>query len=155
MKKIIKSNSLATRYPDLAQQWHPTKNGGLTPYNVTAGSNKKVWWKCKRGHEWERPIPGRVYGYHDCPICKKEDSRKQKAGIRKKPSAKLSGCLTLTSGNNHKIKYDLSSKEYTFFINNKKRFSDRYFSNVHKYVLKNGLDRKTLPNGQADSYDWK
>ncbi len=37
-------NDLASSYPDIASQWHPTKNGSLTPENVTCASSKKVWW---------------------------------------------------------------------------------------------------------------
>ena len=38
------TKSLAETHPDLAAQWHPTKNGELTPYDVTAGTDKSVWW---------------------------------------------------------------------------------------------------------------
>ncbi|SFM40524.1 hypothetical protein SAMN04488573_1471, partial [Bacillus sp. 5mfcol3.1] len=31
-------NSLAIRNPKLAKQWHETKNGTLTPFQVTVGS---------------------------------------------------------------------------------------------------------------------
>ncbi|HHY2675850.1 TPA: zinc-ribbon domain-containing protein [Bacillus toyonensis] len=34
-------NSLAIRNPELAKQWHKTKNGKLTPFHVTVGSNKE------------------------------------------------------------------------------------------------------------------
>lgn len=37
-------NDLKTLYPELAQEWHPVKNGKLTPSNITAGSSKLVWW---------------------------------------------------------------------------------------------------------------
>ena len=37
-------NDLATINPELATQWHPTKNGDLKPTQVTVGSQKKVWW---------------------------------------------------------------------------------------------------------------
>ena len=37
-------NDLASKLPELAKQWHPTKNGNLTPADVTCGSNKEVWW---------------------------------------------------------------------------------------------------------------
>ena len=37
-------NDLATINPELAAQWHPTKNGDLKPTQITAGSQKKVWW---------------------------------------------------------------------------------------------------------------
>ena len=36
--------SLEEYAPDLAKQWHPTKNGDLKPMDVTYGSKKKVWW---------------------------------------------------------------------------------------------------------------
>ena len=37
-------NDLATINPELAAQWHPTKNGDLKPTQVTANTDKKVWW---------------------------------------------------------------------------------------------------------------
>ena len=37
-------NDLATLYPDIAAQWDEEKNGALHPSNVTAGSNRRVWW---------------------------------------------------------------------------------------------------------------
>ncbi len=69
-KKTVKSNSLATLNPELAKEWHPTKNGNLTPDNVTCGSHKKVWWKCPKGedHEWEALIKSRNRG-NGCPVC--------------------------------------------------------------------------------------
>lgn len=43
--KILKGyNDLQTVNPELAKQWHPTKNGNLKPADVTAYSRKKVWW---------------------------------------------------------------------------------------------------------------
>ena len=41
---MSKKLTLAEEYPELAMQWHPTKNEGLTPEMVTCGSKKKVWW---------------------------------------------------------------------------------------------------------------
>jgi hypothetical protein len=67
-KKVSLSNCLATKNPDLAKQWHPTKNGDLTPYNVTCGSNKKVWWLCNEDHEWKVKISNRNNG-NGCPYC--------------------------------------------------------------------------------------
>ncbi|MCH7599227.1 MAG: zinc-ribbon domain-containing protein [Myxococcales bacterium] len=42
------TNSLRSLFPKLAQEWHPTKNGELTPSDVVAGSHSKAWWKCIR-----------------------------------------------------------------------------------------------------------
>ena len=45
-KKVLKDfNDLQTMNPELARQWHPTKNGNLKPTQVTANSSKKIWWK--------------------------------------------------------------------------------------------------------------
>ena len=57
-KKIVKSNCLSTLVPELAKQWHPTKNGNLKANEFARFSNKKVWWKCDKGedHEWESII---------------------------------------------------------------------------------------------------
>ena len=68
-KVVVLSNCLATTHPPLALEWHPSKNGSLTPYDVTAGSGKKVWWKCPKAHdhEWIAKIAERKrYG---CPVC--------------------------------------------------------------------------------------
>lgn len=61
-------NDLATKNPEVIALWHPSKNGDLTPAQVTSRSNKKVWWKCEKGHEWEAAISG-VSGGSRCPIC--------------------------------------------------------------------------------------
>jgi len=61
-------NDLTTASPDTAKQWHPTRNGDLTPDRVTAGSGKKVWWRCELGHEWEATISSRTSGGNGCPV---------------------------------------------------------------------------------------
>ena len=69
-KKVVESNSLATTNPDLAKEWHPTKNKNLTPSDVTEKGSKKVWWKCDKGddHEWQSTLLNRANG-NGCPIC--------------------------------------------------------------------------------------
>lgn len=64
----IKEQSLAKNYPELAKEWHPAKNGKLKPELVSYGSDKKVWWRCDKGHEWEAVISSRVSGV-GCPFC--------------------------------------------------------------------------------------
>ena len=69
-KSGLDSLSLLARSPDLAAQWHPTKNGDLTADDVLAGTNKKCWWKCDQGpdHEWESTPANRKRGDR-CPFC--------------------------------------------------------------------------------------
>lgn len=59
---------LASRFPDLAREWHPTKNLPLTPDQVLPGSEKKVWWRCSLGHAWRATIHSRTDGC-GCPVC--------------------------------------------------------------------------------------
>lgn len=68
--KVAKSTSLGTLNPELAKEWHPTKNGNLTPIDVSPGSGRKVWWKCNKGddHEWQAYVNNRSKG-SGCPIC--------------------------------------------------------------------------------------
>ena len=61
-------NDLNTVHPELAQQWHPTCNGTLTPRQVLPGSHRKVWWLCSKGHTWQAEVAARVSG-NGCPIC--------------------------------------------------------------------------------------
>lgn len=61
-------NDLATTNPDLAKEWHPQKNVNISPYKVTKGSSKKVWWLCINGHEWQASIASRASG-RGCPFC--------------------------------------------------------------------------------------
>lgn len=65
------ANILAVKYPDVAKEWHPTKNNGLTPYDRTYASNKKAWWKCSNDpeHEWEAIISNRTRKRYGCPHC--------------------------------------------------------------------------------------
>ena len=68
--KVARSTSLANLKPEIAEQWHPTKNGELSPFNFSTGSGRKIWWKCNKGddHEWQASIDKRVSG-RNCPIC--------------------------------------------------------------------------------------
>ncbi len=70
--KIIEGyNDLASTFPEVAAEWHPTKNGNLTAKDVVSKANKKVWWQCSLcGHEWEAVIARRANG-HGCPKCAK------------------------------------------------------------------------------------
>ena len=69
---VCKENCLQTIAPLIAAEWHPELNGELTPRDVVAKSDKKVWWKCPNGddHEWFIQ-PGKRLGVDKtgCPYC--------------------------------------------------------------------------------------
>ena len=71
-KVLAGFNDLAIKYPDVAKEWHPTKNGSLTPCEVSASSKKKAWWICSKGHEWQAVIGSRTDLRAGCPICNQE-----------------------------------------------------------------------------------
>ena len=61
-KRASEDDNLSIKYPDVASQWHPTKNKDMKPENFRPKSYKKIWWLCKRGHEWEAMISNRTRG---------------------------------------------------------------------------------------------
>lgn len=62
---VAGENDLATLRPEVAAQWDFEANAPLTPSEVSAGSGKRVFWKCKEGHSWQVSINQR----RGCPYC--------------------------------------------------------------------------------------
>jgi hypothetical protein len=87
-KNSYKEYNLLTILPDIARQWHPTKNGPLEPEDVTPRSQKYVWWVCPKGHEWRTKISYR--NSSSCPYCKgRYPSREYNLSIKYPEIAKL------------------------------------------------------------------
>ncbi|MFI3171958.1 MAG: zinc-ribbon domain-containing protein [Eubacteriales bacterium] len=61
-------NDLQTVNPELSLEWNYEQNNPLRPSDFTGKSRKKVWWKCKNGHEWQANISDRARG-NGCPYC--------------------------------------------------------------------------------------
>ena len=80
--KVNYKNSLATLYPDLAIQFHTTKNGNWNPDNVSSEKNSnhkenhKFWWNCSKGDDHifqsniRLQIYAKKYSRNQCPMCK-------------------------------------------------------------------------------------
>ncbi len=72
---ILQKMSFGEKFPDIAKQWHPTKNGTLTPYDVISSSRTKVWWLCPNScsygciHEWEMTPRARTIDKKGCHYC--------------------------------------------------------------------------------------
>ena len=67
-------NDLATTNPDVVAEWSE-RNLPLLPTMVMANTNRKAWWKCSKGHEWNALIPTRTGGSR-CPFCSNMKIRK-------------------------------------------------------------------------------
>lgn len=66
---ISGENDLLALFPNLAEEWNAERNGGLKPDNVTPYSNKKVWWRCALGYEWQAVIAAGVAENSAGPYC--------------------------------------------------------------------------------------
>ena len=113
-KKVISGeNDLATVFPQLAAQWDAEKNGSLTPEAVSPNSNRRVWWKCEKGHAYCAVIAHRAQSGSGCPYC---TNRKVLAGfndlatlepaVAKEWHPTLNGALTpemVTAGSHRKV----------------------------------------------------
>lgn len=63
-------NSLQTKYPQIAKEWHPTKNAPLTPSSVDYGSGISVYWICSKcGFEYKSTLNSRTCKGNGCPAC--------------------------------------------------------------------------------------
>lgn len=62
------NGSLSHIDPELAKEWNYARNA-LGPDVFMAGSCEKVWWICKKGHEWKATIDSRHGRGTNCPYC--------------------------------------------------------------------------------------
>lgn len=68
-KKPETQDSLLIRDPSLASEWD-SRNYPYLPGDVHAGSPRKAWWSCSKGHTWFSSIRERVRRKAGCPFCK-------------------------------------------------------------------------------------
>ena len=63
MSSFLKDNN------KLVKEWNYEKNKDIDINKITLGSNKKVWWICDKGHEWQAVIASRTLNNSGCPYC--------------------------------------------------------------------------------------
>ncbi len=77
-KKWCSCESLEVKNPKIAKEWHPTKNGKITPKDIKFTSREKFWWLCSletsckfHPHEWEAIPEARTKKVKPtgCPFC--------------------------------------------------------------------------------------
>ena len=75
VEKVTKENNLLKKSPNIAKEWHPTKNGELLPEQFVPGTHKKVWWLCPQKHSYEAGIQHRTKKIPTgCPHCSNQSS---------------------------------------------------------------------------------
>ena len=59
---------IAQKREQLLAEWDYSKNDNV-PSDVSYASNKKAYWKCEKGHQWEAIIANRSIRERGCPYC--------------------------------------------------------------------------------------
>jgi hypothetical protein len=121
---------LTKTHPKLAKEAH-----GWDPTSITAGSGKKVKWKCPKGHIYESVVVSRTGLNTNCPIC---SGRQVLAGFN--DIASLFPKLA-------KEAFGWSPKEFTPGSNFKKEWK---CSKGHRWVAV--ISQRTRKNGSGCPY---
>ena len=66
---VVAEKSLAITNPSVAAEWHPKRNGEITPAQVGADHVMNAWWLCPNGHEYQATVRSRARGSRSCPTC--------------------------------------------------------------------------------------
>ena len=73
--------SIAAKRPDLLLEWDATRNIGLDPSTLAAGSERAAWWRCSLpgcSNQWQTAVRDRTRQPAGCPAC-----RHKRAGERR------------------------------------------------------------------------
>lgn len=81
-KTAFHERTLAAKSPLIAATWHPTKNGPITPHDVTFRSRYRAWWQCPvhAEHIWDTTVHDRHRS--GCPYCAGYRARQTTPRIR-------------------------------------------------------------------------
>jgi hypothetical protein len=73
-RRVSTTNNLARRSPWIAAEWHPEKNGRVSPHDVVVTSSRIAWWRCSQRpeHEWRAGVRDRTRGQTTCPYCQRK-----------------------------------------------------------------------------------
>ena len=162
-------NDIATTNPELAAQWHPTKNGDLKPTQVTAGSQRKVWWLYPYDDpntgkhsvfEWQATIYNRNNGT-DCPyltMYKGEEYIKQYLQENNTVYYTQQKFSDLSGINNGKLSYDFAipdakSRFILIEYNGIQHYeSDEFFGGEEQFKKQQEHDRRKREYAKQHGY---
>ena len=118
-----KGMTLAECNPNLASEWHPWRNGSITPSDVTTGSNVKYWWKCEAAedHEWQATVRMRLRANTGCPCCANRKVSVTNSFATQKPKAAALWHPTRNAPLTPKDVIAGTSKNYWFLMKRRSR----------------------------------
>ncbi len=64
----LETSSLAAVAPNVAAEWHATKNA-IAPSEIPADHVMNAWWVCPNGHEYQATVRARTASNRKCPTC--------------------------------------------------------------------------------------
>lgn len=129
-KKVVAGiNDFASRNPELVGQFDIERNEGITPYEITAKSLKKYWWKCAEGHSFFASPAVRTKG-NGCPVCANYE--------------------VLKGFNDFQSKSPELAFEWDISLNGQFKADQVYFDSIKKYFWKCSLGHsfKQSPQGR-------
>lgn len=149
-------NSLGVNFPEVAKEWHPVKNGQLTPYDVSKKTSRiKVWWKCEIGHEWQSYVVNRTNGLNRCPMCVHNTSKGEKIVsnwlLRNKIEHEIQHYVIINGANRF---FDFYIPEQKIFveIHGKQHFEDVNFYKKDRLETQQIVDRQKQEYAESNGY---
>ena len=80
--KCLECKTIGFLYPDLCKEIDSSKHSDIDDLlKISAGSTRKIWWICPKGHEYEAQIYSRAKRGTGCDICSKSKTSKQEIRI--------------------------------------------------------------------------
>jgi hypothetical protein len=126
-RRVSVTNSLATLFPAVAVEWHPTRNGVLTPADVVAGATRVVYWQCPRDarHVWRSNVRERTRSLSSCPFCANVRACESNSLLSSYPAIALewhpsrNGQLTpamVTAGSHKRVFWECAACRHTWCV---------------------------------------
>lgn len=146
-------NDLSTVNSELESEWHPTKNGNLKPTDVTANSDKKVWWLLsyddpKTGKhfdfEWQATVNSRSKG-NGCPYLSTSKTERLVCEYLQDKSLEFIGEKIFKHKSMNRYRYDIYIPSLKLIIepDGEQHFKDMAFCNDN---LEDRVKRDNIKN---------
>ena len=148
----------------LMAEWNWERNTDFDPSQLTIGSNRKVWWKCVKGHEWQTTIAHRNNG-RKCPYCSgkkvlkgENDLQTVNPPLAKEWNYEKNNGLTpvdVMSNSGQKVWWMCSlGHEWQASIDHRNKGTDCPYCSGNK-VLKGYNDLQTVNPNLAKEWNWE
>lgn len=148
IREIPEGNRLVDKVPQILELWDTKRNGDITPYNISYGSQKEVHLICKSGHTFSKAAVDVYKTNCNCPFCFSSTSYGEQfiywAFKQVYPGKANNGNYYVLNRAKHKgYEIDIVIKPLKLYI----EYSGAYW---HKEKAQRDLEKKVVCN--ADGY---